>query len=242
MAENELEVVKEVTEVTKDVVADDDLIDQAVQHINEIANKSVYSGFMEIGQYVLEKFFDNDIKKATSRNPRKPASYQKLCQRQDLVIDVPRLSIAVRVAAQEKYFEEKKIDTAQLTYTHKAELVKLANDKEKIKLAKDCIKNNWFTRQLEDEVKKKLPDKEKTVTGRTNIQYLKSVTKQVDKFRLVTDSEALTNMKKKTRDDLKEKAEQAMAKMQEKIKDCEDLLNKIQEIEKEVGSKDETPN
>ncbi len=244
MADNELEVVNNVTEVTNDVVAADDaLIDQAVQHINEIANKSVYSGFMEIGQYVLEKFFNNDIKEATSKNPRKPASYQKLCNRDDLAVEVSSLSTAVRVVAQEKFFEEKNINTEKLTYTHKADLVKLANGKEKTELAKACMKNNWSTRKLRDEIKKKLQNTEqKQVAGRDNIPYLKSISNKMDKTNLVTDSEILAKMQKEKREELKKLAAETLAKMQEKIKDCEDLLNKIQEIEKGDTAKSENPN
>ncbi len=76
-----------------------ELIDHAVEHMNEIVNKSVYSGMMEIGRYVLEKFFDNDIEEATSKNPRKPDSYKKSCRREDLMISVADLSMALRVAA-----------------------------------------------------------------------------------------------------------------------------------------------
>ncbi len=56
-----------MTENEVAIIDQNDLVDQAVQHINEIANKSVYSGMMEIGRYVLEKFFDNDVKKTSSK-------------------------------------------------------------------------------------------------------------------------------------------------------------------------------
>ncbi len=55
---------------------------------------------------------------------------------------IPRpeaLSVMVRVAAQEKFFLEKNLDTASLSYSHKAELVKLPNDDKKVKFVKSVM-------------------------------------------------------------------------------------------------------
>ena len=145
-----------------EVAVDDETIDRAVEAINEIANKSVYSGMMEIGQYVLEKFFKNDIEKATSRNPHKPESFKKLCARDDLVVSLTSLSMAVRVAGQEKFLEEKKIETEKLTYTHKTELIKMDNDGKKIFLTKRCIDEKWSTRKLGTRLQRNLKASKRT--------------------------------------------------------------------------------
>ena len=223
------------TQVEKgtEVAVDEKFIDQAVKDINEIANKTLYSGMMEIGQYVLEKFYDNDIEKASSKNPHKPDSYKKLCEREDLVLSLASLSMAVRVAGQEKFLEYEKVDTKKLTYTHKSELIKIDKNESKIKLAKKCIDENWSTRELAEEVKK-AKDKDssdKELPGRINIRYLESMAKQVGKYQLVSDSETLAKMQKKSRDQMKEKAEIALAKMQEKISECKNILDTIKEIE-----------
>ena len=221
-----------------EIVVDDQFIDQAVEHINEIANKTTYSGMMEIGQYVLEKFFDNDIEKASSRNPRKPESYKKLTEREDLVVPLSSLSIAVRVAGQEKFLEDKKINIDKLTYTHKAELVRMGNDIKKTSLVKKCIEENWTTRKLSEEVRKKIKkeDSETELPGRVNIRYLESMAKQIDKYSLVSDSDTLKKMNKKSREKIKEKARVAMEKMQMKISECEDILDAIKGIEEDGDS------
>ena len=190
---------------------------------------------------MLEKFYNNDIKEATSKNPRKPASYKKLCQREDLVVSLASLSMAVRVAGQEKFLEEKEVATEALTYTHKAELIKLDNDVKKINLAKKCIDENWSTRKLAEEVKKAKNEasSDKEISGRTNILYLESMAKQVDKYQLVSDSDVLKKMSKKSRTQIIEKAQTAIEKMKEKISECEDLLEVIKEIEEEGESQDE---
>ena len=59
---------------------DQKLIDESVKFINDTIVKTIYKGSLEIGKYLLEKFFDNDIKLASSRNPRKSDSFQQLCK------------------------------------------------------------------------------------------------------------------------------------------------------------------
>ncbi len=128
------------------------LIEEAVRFINEKYNETVYKGAMEIGDYVLKHFFNDDIVLASSRNPRKATSYRKLCQAEGLIPRPETLSVMVRVAAQEKFFLSKKLETDSLSYTHKAELVKLPNDDEKVKLVKSVIKKALSSRQLEDRI------------------------------------------------------------------------------------------
>ncbi|SLM30876.1 hypothetical protein MTBBW1_2500025 [Desulfamplus magnetovallimortis] len=50
---------------------EENLIDDAVKFINEKASEVIYKGHEEIGRYILEKFYDDDIKEATSKNPKK---------------------------------------------------------------------------------------------------------------------------------------------------------------------------
>ncbi len=135
------------------------LIKKAVQFINQKANEHLYKASVEIGAYVLKHFFDDDIKAAGSRNPRKPASYRALCDNEGLAITVEALSVMVRVAAQEKFFLSKSVDSSALSYSHKAELVKLANDKEKIKLVKLVIQKSLPYRDLKARIQKMRADR-----------------------------------------------------------------------------------
>ena len=59
----------------------------------------------------------------------------------------------VRVAAQEKFFLEGGLDTASLSYSHKAELVKLPNDDAKVKFVKSVMQKSLSSRELEQRVK-----------------------------------------------------------------------------------------
>jgi hypothetical protein len=134
-------------------VVDIKLIDQAVGFINEKYNENAYKMAIEIGAYVLKNFFDDDIASATSKNPKKPASFRALCRNEKLIPRPEALSVMVRVAAQEKFFLDKKLDTASLSYTHKTELVKLPNDGAKVKFVKFIMQKALSCRELEKRVK-----------------------------------------------------------------------------------------
>jgi hypothetical protein len=199
-------------------VVNKDLVNEAVEFINESANKTVYTGYLEIGNYVLEKFFDNDIEKASSRNPRKPESFKALCKREDLALKLTTLTMTVRVAAQEKYFIENKVKTDSLTFTHKAELIKLPNDKTKISLVNKCIKNKLSTRKLSTEVAKKLellPRKSDLPTS----QFLKLRFKSLDGLfekeanRDLPNLTKLKGMRKSTIEELKASCEIMLEKL-----------------------------
>ena len=114
-AMNDMQISPPVTDDT----VDDDFILQSVEFINEKANETLYKGSIEIGEYLLKHFFNDDIALASSRNPRKPKSYKALCEHKELAVPYSTLTIMVRVAAQERFFKTHQIQTDQLSYTHK---------------------------------------------------------------------------------------------------------------------------
>ena len=120
--------------------------------INEKANETIYKGSLEIGNYVLEKFFAGDIARARDKNPKKKASYSALCRDERLIVSVKTLSVMVRVVAQEQFFNLSGLDTSGLCYTHKAELIKLPDEQAKLDLAKEAIESPLSTRQLSEKV------------------------------------------------------------------------------------------
>ena len=62
----------------------------------------------------------------------------------------------VRVAAQEKFFASEKVPSEKLSYTHKAELVKLPDNPQKIELARECVNKSISSRQLAEKISKML--------------------------------------------------------------------------------------
>ncbi len=129
-------------------------VHQAVGFINEKAHPALYSGSEEIGAYPLQRFFDTDIKIASSEGSHKSVSYAAFCQRGDLAVHPATLSLIVCVAAQEIFSKEKGFDPTGLSYIHNAELAKLPNTDEKICLARKALQSTFTTRLLSEEVKK----------------------------------------------------------------------------------------
>ncbi len=78
-------------------------------------------GSIEIGQFLLRNFFDDNIELASSKSPKKPFNYQLLCRHEDLGVHPSTLGVMVRVGAQEKLFENEGIDMEKLKYSHRAE-------------------------------------------------------------------------------------------------------------------------
>jgi hypothetical protein len=132
---------------------DDQLVRDAIDFISEKANEMVYRGSIEIGDYILEKFYGGDIEQARSKKPTKRASYAALCKNPDLVVHPTTLGIMVRVAAQEKFFDVQKLPTERLSYSHKAELVRLPDDQKKVALVKEAMEKPLSVKALRDRVR-----------------------------------------------------------------------------------------
>jgi hypothetical protein len=218
-------------------------INDAVKFINEKANKMVYKGSVEIGNYILEHFFGNDTSLASSKNPKKPVSYGKLCRRKDLLLSSMELSTMVRVASQEKFLKEKKVDVSKLTYTHKARLTKLENGDLKIGLVKDCIEKGWSTRVLTNKINESMgeliPGNESPLIANTE-SYLAAI-KRFQKLKNpipANDSLEVSSLKSEERVALQQKLDELKAGI-EKFKEestaienfCNELIKKLSEDE-----------
>ena len=228
-----------------DDVAVGKMIDEAVVFINEKANETIYKGSIEIGEYILKNFFNDDIKLASSKNPKKPASFNALCKREDLAVHPNRLGLMVRVASQERYLLDEKVDLDPLTYTHKASLVKLDNGQEKINLIESCINNRWTTRELDDEITvliKGLSSGTNPSLIQTTKKYIAKVNdvlKAVDDSNLDIDDEKLSKMSKKARESLGNYLTELKAKIEDTVKKtgdistgCDELLGKLAAVAK----------
>jgi hypothetical protein len=226
------------------VATDEEIIDAAVDFINKTATETIYTGSLKIGNHILKHFFDGDIKLATSKNPKKPASFIKLCQREDLTVNPSQLGLMVRVASQEKFLSGKEIDLGQLSYTHKASLVKLGNDDQKTEMIKRCIKNKWGTRQLDTAIKEHLetlPSSSKPSLIRTTKKYITKIDGVLATFRdteLNLDAIDFNGMTEEKLNGLKghlsnlqDKTQKSVEESNIILKRCSTALKAIEEIE-----------
>ncbi len=238
-----MKITKAVAERVETKVLSDAEIENAVEFINEKANETVFKGSIEIGQYILDKFFDNDIIAATSKSPRKKASYKKLCEHQDLDVHPTSLAKMVRVASQEKYFVENKVNISGLSYTHRARLAILKNGKEKIGIVKKCKKSKWTTRQLEIKIKSLVKEISNPTEYPPSIAIKQAVAK-IESFssdailRKIPDVESLGKMRPLTRKKIKDsvskiinESEAGKNQLDEILTRCNTLIEKIEEYE-----------
>jgi len=228
------------TEIKTPDIMDEKDIDAAVNFINETVNETIYNGSIAIGKYILKHFFKGDVKLASSKNPRKSASFNKLYERIDLIIHPNKLALMVRVASQEQYLIDNSLETEGLSYTHKAALVKLDDTEKKIKIIKKCIEKKWSTRDLENEIKKinqglLLDTKSSLIqTTKKYIAKVDDVLNTVEDSFFDIDDDELSKMAK----DKRKKLEGYLNKLKTKIKDtvkktddistgCDELLAKL---------------
>jgi hypothetical protein len=209
---------------------DEDLVDDAVVFINETAQKTIYAAYLEIGEYILKYFFNDDIKLAASRNPKKETSFNALCEREDLEVHPNRLGIMVRVASQDRFLTDKEIETKALSYTHKSKLAKLDDNEEKLKVIKQCIEEGWSTRKLEDYVKK-ITDGGSNQRTPSLIQKTSGFIKKVEGFLNVD----VTVLNFDDDGELSQMDEGKRGKLEEKLKSLKEMIGKNAEKSKTIS-------
>ena len=210
------------------------LIDKSVEFINNAISKTLYKGNLEIGKYLLEHFYNNDIKLAFSRNPHKPVSFQKLCKRDDLGVHPSTLSRMVKVASQERYFIDSKTNVEELSYSNRLEFTKLPNSKKKLKLVEKCIKEEMSFRKLSEAISK-INEKTKGVTPLPPLKLMSNVDKLFEGTQLpalLSTPDKLERLRSTTRTQMKERANTLLNKMQALTKDCNSLITTLDDIEK----------
>lgn len=122
---------KALVPTTKDTT-DDPLVVAAIDFINRTGREAVLRSSIDIGNYIIEHFYQNDLDLVFSRNPKKHTSLRKLKEHDDLPFHPSNLSKMINVAIQEKVFLENQINIERLNYYHHTELLRLKDDGEKL--------------------------------------------------------------------------------------------------------------
>ncbi|MGO9021406.1 MAG: hypothetical protein ACLQVJ_23965 [Syntrophobacteraceae bacterium] len=232
-----------VVDVTTEPV-DDKLVEEAVKFINETAKETIYRGYLKIGKYLFEKFYDGDIERVRSRNPKKKGSLRKLMS-EDLPVHISTLHNAIRVTAQEYFFAEHNVDTSQVTYTHLCELVKLPDNDEKIQLLQRLIGEKMSTRQLATDIHKIRTRSIEPPTGEPEVilapsQLIKDLKGLFDPKmtkRLDMKPEEVKTLEAEQRIELKGKVAETLTKLQEVARACKKILLEIKTTETEEKRK-----
>lgn len=67
-----------VTELLDDTDADKELVEIAVQEIKNLVSKNFANAMMEVGQYLIKEFFDDDLELAKQKKSKKESSFFKV--------------------------------------------------------------------------------------------------------------------------------------------------------------------
>lgn len=229
----------------KDDVIDETLISAAVKFINEKANQSIYAAYEAIGRYLLVQFYNNDIAQATSRSPKKSSSYRALCKREDLLFRPDQFSVMIRVAAQEDFFENNKVDSSQLTYTHKAELVKMPIDNEeqrasKLDLVSRIVEEGLPTRKVHELIIEKLQKAKPLPESKAPMKLIATINEllkqdNLDKYDFTKDK--LLKLPENSRRKLRNDVAGAKDELSHFLEKCDSLLMVLDELDKKLEAK-----
>lgn len=160
-------------------------IHDIAQDIREVIVMSVSYALLIIGYYLLALFFDNDEKKALSKNPFKETSLNELARHRDMPFGRQRLGECIKAAAADMELRRQGLVLDRLTFYHWLEISRLKNQELRVQVAQEA-----FTRRLTlSEIKKKVAQllgkntSEDKRIGKTVIRQLKEL------VRLSTDEE-----------------------------------------------------
>lgn len=113
------------------------------------ADLSVHAA--EIGEFLIETFFDGDVELACSHNPHKEHSLRRLCNRDDAPFSLSSLRTFIQVAQNFRLMPRDQ--AARLPPSHHALLYRVANPRERVELAGECARNGTSARRLRELVK-----------------------------------------------------------------------------------------
>ena len=133
----------------------------------------------------------------------------------------------------EKYFEKQKFDPQTLSYSHRLELIKLPNDKDKIKIAGNCIQEKMPSRKLRAVVSKAL-EKLKGEPVLLPLRIIRGVSSYFDESKLqklIDAPEKLERMRPRSRVEMRNQATSLLEKMETWKDGCNKLISALDEID-----------
>jgi hypothetical protein len=227
---------------------DNQLVDEAVAFINDkkaVYDKHVLDAAIEIGDWVLENFFNNDLEEATSRDPKKRRSYAALKKRSDLEIDTPMLSRMVKVAWQKRFFEEEGSEDVltPLSFSHRVELIRLPFQKVMIDTARECNDRELSSRKLKQLVTERLkgikgtPEKDLVKAFRNASRKVSDLLKP-SRENFFPGPEHLNGVKKSTRDSIEADALRLQKAINRKKEEVDEFLDFLDQYEPPPNSED----
>ncbi|EFI32755.1 hypothetical protein Dthio_PD0044 [Desulfonatronospira thiodismutans ASO3-1] len=138
---------------------DQQLVKEAYEEVYNIMNSHFSKAVEDVGQYLIEKFYNNNIDRARKNKPVKQKSLRALIQSlEHNNYSQAWFYNAVKIALDKKELEGTHYN--QLSVSHRRALTKVKNTQQKAKLAEEVVNNDLSVRALEEKVKKQKTEKE----------------------------------------------------------------------------------
>ena len=203
-------------------------IEDAVTWINNKIRSNVHGTYLDIGNYILDRFFGGDLEQVKSFNPHKASSFRKLTERDDLMISKTNLYNSVHVTVQEKLLLPTVQLTEQLSFTHKVALLPLKSVEKKAELANKAIDEHLTVEELKEQVKEAKKEEPQSPAGRPTLPgFLKNLSKM---YKITTGDDSLEGLNREIISGLKE---DERLRVKEKIRHIMSLVSRIDdELEK----------
>ncbi|MCP4545624.1 MAG: sigma-70 family RNA polymerase sigma factor [bacterium] len=132
------------------IPVDTDKVDAAVRYINERTIQSGIELAREVGDYVLETFFDGDFASFTNPSRSKSTSFRALLERQDLLLGHAPIYGFGRVSHQLKTLPAEVV--SRLTLIQHRALLPLPDPDRKEAMARRALDEGWSAEELEARV------------------------------------------------------------------------------------------
>lgn len=212
----------------------DQKVDQAVawlQARKESMEEELTLRAKEIGDFLLQHFFDGDLQLVASQNPSKSMSFRKLCLRADLPFPESALRRFIHVAINFHFLPAEK--ATALLPSHHSVLYQVADVEERREIGVEAAEHEFSVRQLRQVVKGK---------GRRRPGAGRKPTSEFEKnWRQLT--EALENLAQTCKDEDHFVASDKLCEVLRQSRDVRDQLNKIidhvTDLPRELNNKEE---
>ncbi len=129
-------------------------VETMVQNVRKIVIQTLERGMEELGEYLLQHVFDNDIGKVFSKNPYKGTSFSELARHPQMPLSRQRLAEAVRAAAFGREMEEIGVPRGALSFTHKIHIASIKDRAKRKTIVLKAHDQGWTVETTKKEVQK----------------------------------------------------------------------------------------
>ncbi len=140
----------------KGELVDKKLVEEAVEWIKQTAVEPAKKAMVEVGEYILKKFFQDDVELAKSKNPFKNASFRALadrCGTPHFPLSKTWLNNAVGVAMMSRQLPQPTAAFKQLPSSAQERLLSLKDPDRVEKVAKKAIESGFTIVELRTAVR-----------------------------------------------------------------------------------------